>query len=84
MTAIACSLCPGQFWASHRSSSFLAVWALRVWHTEHHTFASIPCCNLGKFHRATREHWEKPQTLLEAWREMNSASDEFLVMHAGD
>ena len=41
------------------------------WHTEHHAFASIPCYNLKKFHRLTKEHWDKPQGLFQAWREMN-------------
>lgn len=50
------------------------------WHTEHHTFAAIPCYNLRKFHRATAEHWEKPQGLIEAWREMNQDSYQHLVI----
>ena len=50
------------------------------WHTEHHAYAAIPCYNLKKFHRLTREYWETPQTIPEAWREMNRASAELLVL----
>ena len=50
------------------------------WHTEHHTFAAIPCYRLKSFHRATREHWEHPQTLAQAWREMNAHSAKLLAM----
>ena len=50
------------------------------WHTEHHAYAAIPCYNLKNFHRLTREHWETPQTISEAWREMNKASAELLVL----
>ena len=50
------------------------------WHTEHHAFAAIPCYNLGKFHRLTREHWDEPQTLFQAWREMNRHSWKVLAM----
>jgi fatty acid desaturase len=49
------------------------------WHTEHHTFAAVPCYNLGRFHRRTRRHWEKPQGLFEAWREINRASKRILA-----
>jgi fatty acid desaturase len=44
------------------------------WHTEHHTYPGIPCYNLKKFHDLTSEHWEKPQTLVQAWKEMNRES----------
>ena len=50
------------------------------WHTEHHTYPAIPCYNLGKFYRLTAEYWDRPQTLFEAWREMNRASEEILVI----
>lgn len=53
------------------------------WHTEHHTYAAVPCYNLGRFHRATAEHWERPQTLVEAWREMNRESNKILVIEQG-
>jgi fatty acid desaturase len=52
------------------------------WHTEHHAFASIPCYNLRKFHNLTEEHWDKPQTLFQAWREMNRHSWDVLAMEA--
>ena len=50
------------------------------WHTEHHAFAAIPCYNLRKFHKLTAEHWDPPQSLIEAWREMNRSSEEVLVL----
>ena len=50
------------------------------WHTEHHAYAAIPCYNLKKFHRLTSEHWDPPQTLSEAWGEMNRASRSLLVL----
>ena len=50
------------------------------WHTEHHTYAAIPCYNLKKFYRLTREHWEKPQTLFQAWREMNRSSKNLVAI----
>jgi fatty acid desaturase len=52
------------------------------WHTEHHTFAAVPCYNLRKFHNLTREHWEEPQTLWQAWREMTESSRELLGIPA--
>ena len=52
------------------------------WHTEHHTFAAIPCYNLRKFHRLTAEHWEKPQGLWEAWREITESSRELIGISA--
>ncbi len=52
------------------------------WHTEHHTYAAIPCYNLRRFHKATGDHWEKPQTLAEAWREMTLSSRELLSIPA--
>jgi fatty acid desaturase len=57
-------------------SSFL-YWHME-WHVEHHTYAGIPCYNLKKFHKLTQEHWERPQTLVEAWREMNEHSKRLL------
>jgi fatty acid desaturase len=50
------------------------------WHTEHHAYAGIPCYNLGKFHRATREHWRKPQSLFQAWGEMDRHSRALLKL----
>jgi fatty acid desaturase len=50
------------------------------WHTEHHTYASIPCYRLKKFHRLTRQHWDPPQSLVQAWREMNAESAKFLAL----
>ncbi|MBT3271850.1 MAG: hypothetical protein HN368_01750 [Spirochaetales bacterium] len=50
------------------------------WHAEHHAFAAIPCYNLRKFHKLTKEHWDPPQTLIEAWREMNQSSKKVLVL----
>ena len=50
------------------------------WHTEHHTFPGVPCYNLGRFHRLTREHWEKPQTLTQAWREMSRSAAGVLAL----
>ncbi|MFW6293583.1 MAG: fatty acid desaturase [Spirochaetota bacterium] len=52
------------------------------WHTEHHTFAAVPCYNLRKFHNLTAEHWEEPQTLWQAWREMTESSRELLAIPA--
>jgi fatty acid desaturase len=52
------------------------------WHTEHHTFAAIPCYNLRKFHRLTAQHWEKPQGLWTAWREITNASHELLAIES--
>lgn len=50
------------------------------WHTEHHTFPGIPCYNLARFHHLTAEHWEPPQSLPEAWREMNESSEKLLAI----
>lgn len=50
------------------------------WHTEHHTYPGIPCYNLARFHRLTRDHWEKPQTLLQAWREMSRHAEGVLAI----
>ena len=50
------------------------------WHTEHHAYAAIPRYNLRKFHRMTREHWDPPQTLFQAWREMNLHSRRMLAL----
>lgn len=44
------------------------------YHAEHHTYAAIPCYNLKRFHTLTREYWDPPQTLFEAWREINRHS----------
>ena len=57
-------------------SSFM-YWHME-WHVEHHTYAGIPCYRLKRFHQLTQEHWERPQTLIEAWREMNSHSEQLL------
>jgi fatty acid desaturase len=54
------------------------------YHTEHHAFPGIPCYRLKEFHRRTREHWKQPQTLVEAWREMNRFSEEQLAIAAPD
>ncbi len=59
-------------------SSFL-YWHMEF-HTEHHTFPGIPCYNLKRFHEKTKEHWEPPQTLFEAWREMNTHSKKLLYI----
>lgn len=50
------------------------------WHTEHHAYAAIPCYNLKKFHKLTAQHWEEPQSLAEAWREMNRESAKHLAL----
>lgn len=50
------------------------------WHAEHHTYAGIPCYNLKRFHQLTREHWDEPQSLLAAWREMNQHSRKLLAL----
>jgi fatty acid desaturase len=50
------------------------------WHTEHHTFAGVPCYNLRRFHRATRGHWDAPQSLVQAWREMGEHSRKLLAL----
>jgi fatty acid desaturase len=44
------------------------------WHAEHHTYPGIPCYNLKAFHKATREHWDAPVSLVAAWRDMNRHS----------
>lgn len=48
------------------------------WHTEHHTFPGIPCYRLKRFHELTREHWDAPQSLFQAWREMDRHSKQVL------
>ena len=53
------------------------------YHTEHHTFAAVPCYNLRKLNRLTREFWDPPQTLAEAWREMNLHSCRMLNLPTG-
>lgn len=63
-------------------SSFL-YWHMEF-HTEHHTFPGIPCYNLKAFHQDTREHWDEPQTLIEAWREMNQFSKGLLYIPDAD
>jgi len=50
------------------------------WHTEHHAFPNVPCYNLKKFHRLTSEHWEKPLSLVAAWREMDDHAKRELVL----
>ena len=52
------------------------------WHTEHHTFPAVPCYRLKKFYEATREHWEAPQSLPRAWKEMNAHSARLLSLAA--
>ena len=52
------------------------------YHAEHHTYAAIPCYNLKRFHALTREYWDPPQTLFEAWREMNRHSLKLLHIAA--
>jgi fatty acid desaturase len=59
-------------------SSFM-YWHME-WHVEHHTYAAVPCYRLKALHERTREHWDKPQTLFEAWREMNRHSEKLLVI----
>ena len=59
-------------------SSFL-YWHME-YHVEHHTFPGIPCYNLKKFHQLTKEHWDEPQTLMEAWREMHQSSKKLLYI----
>ena len=59
-------------------SSFL-YWHME-YHVEHHTFPGIPCYNLKSFHQATKEHWDEPQTLMEAWREMHQSSKKLLYI----
>ncbi|MBT3294706.1 MAG: hypothetical protein HN919_01285 [Verrucomicrobia bacterium] len=48
------------------------------WHVEHHAFPGVPCYNLKTFHELTREHWDRPQTLIEAWKEMDAHSKKLL------
>jgi fatty acid desaturase len=50
------------------------------WHTEHHAFAAVPCYKLSTFHRLTREHWDPPQTLFQAWRDMDLHSRRLLAL----
>lgn len=50
-------------------SSFL-YWHME-WHTEHHTFPVVPCYNLRKLHKAVAGWWEPPQTVAEAWRQID-------------
>ena len=52
------------------------------WHTEHHTFPAVPCYRLKQFHEATREHWQPPQPLRQAWKEMNAHSAALLSLAA--
>jgi fatty acid desaturase len=59
-------------------SSFL-YWHMEF-HVEHHTFPGIPCYNLKRFHQLTQEHWDKPQTLIDAWREMDQRSKKLLYI----
>ncbi len=40
------------------------------WHLEHHMFASVPCYNLKKLHKAVAHDMPEPRTLVGAWREM--------------
>jgi len=50
------------------------------WHVEHHAYAAVPCYNLKRFHKATREHWDAPQSLVAAWQEMNRHSKKLLAI----
>jgi fatty acid desaturase len=50
------------------------------YHTEHHTFAAVPCYRLKQLNRLTPNHWERPQSLFEAWGEMNRHSRKLLAM----
>jgi fatty acid desaturase len=50
------------------------------YHTEHHAFAGVPCYRLKTFHKLTREHWDPPQSLAEAWREMNRHAEGVLAI----
>lgn len=50
------------------------------YHTEHHAFPGIPCYRLARFHRLTKEHWEPPQSLAQAWREMTRHAEGVLAM----
>jgi fatty acid desaturase len=52
------------------------------YHVEHHAFAAVPCYRLGKFHKLTTELWDPPQSLFQAWREMNRNSEQVLVISA--
>ncbi len=57
------SLAPSGLFAAGNSGSKPN---LLIIHTEHHTFPGLPCYALRRFHALTREHWERPQTLVEA------------------
>ncbi len=59
-------------------SSFL-YWHME-YHAEHHTFPGIPCYNLKRFNARTREYWDRPQTLFEAWREMDRTSKKLMYI----
>ncbi len=59
-------------------TSFL-YWHMQ-WHTEHHAFAGVPCYRLQALHRRSREHWQAPQSLAAAWREMNRHSEALLAI----
>lgn len=50
------------------------------WHTEHHVSAGVPCYNLRKYHNLSREYWERPMSLLAAWREMEEAAKRDLAV----
>lgn len=52
------------------------------YHTEHHAYASIPCYRLKRFYELTREHWDPPQSLIQAWREMTRSAEEVLAIPA--
>jgi fatty acid desaturase len=52
------------------------------WHTEHHTFAGVPCYNLKKLHMKTSDHWKKPMSLRQAWREMEEHSRRMLLLES--
>lgn len=54
------------------------------WHTEHHAFAGVPCYRLKKLHEMTREYWKRPQSLRQAWHEMNETSERLLAIPPTD
>jgi fatty acid desaturase len=54
------------------------------WHTEHHTYAGVPCYNLKKLHRLTKEHWKKPVSLVQAWRDMDRFSRRLLKLEGAE
>jgi fatty acid desaturase len=59
-------------------TSFL-YWRME-YHTEHHAFAAVPCYRAREFFRRTRDQWDRPQTLIQAWREMNERARKQLYL----